>query len=352
MQRSIKFVPTIRILTLLAALMLCCGCYLLKQGGYLLSHQMKARRVSRLMRDGTLSGKQRTFIDEIGRIRQFAVDSIGLVSNDNFTRIVHIDSSYLLTMLSAADSASFIVKKWCYPFFGCFPLRSYFDVRDAKRAGERLARKGYEINIEKVDGYSTLGIFSDPVYSFMAEYPVYTLANYMFHEQTHATVYLKNVQFSEELATFIGREGALAYLLMWYGEESPQYRDAQRLIADQKTYQRLIRELIAELDIVYKQSIDRAEKIMRKKTIVANFKQRLIDNYDSLFTTEWFRSVEKQSYNNAFLAVRMTYTLDLELFALLYEKKNRDLREVVRFAVSLKKRKGDPKEFLKQEVGQ
>ena len=78
---------------LLLALMFCCGCYLLKQGGYLFSHQVKAKRVNRLMRDSTLSGKQRSFLNEIGRIRQFAVDSIGLDRNNNYTRIVHIDSS-------------------------------------------------------------------------------------------------------------------------------------------------------------------------------------------------------------------------------------------------------------------
>ncbi|MBN1575117.1 MAG: aminopeptidase [Chitinispirillaceae bacterium] len=342
---------TIRILTALATPILFNGCYLIKQGARLVSHQAGAQRITHLMRDTTLSDKQRRFLREIERIRMFASDSIGLVRNDNYTRLVKIDSSYLLAMLSAADSASFSVKKWCYPFFGCFPLRSYFDMRDARRAGARLARKGYEINIEKSGGYSTLGIFSDPVYSFMADYPVYSLANYILHEQTHATVYLKDVQFSEELATFIGREGGLNYLRTYYGPQSPEYRRAQELIVDQKVYQEFIRGLIAELDGVYKRPIERAEKIRLKNAIVKSFRRRLARNYDTLFTTEWFRGVEKLSYNNAFLAIRITYTLDLELFSRLLEKKNGDLREVVRFAVSLKKRKDNPKVLLKKEIG-
>ncbi|MBN1306676.1 MAG: aminopeptidase [Chitinispirillaceae bacterium] len=344
-------VTAVRVMTTLFVLILVSGCYLVKQGGYLVSHQVKAKHVSRLRRDSTLSGKQRGFLNEIGRIRQFAVDSIGLVGNDNYTRIVHIDSSYLLAMLSAADSASFIVKKWCYPFFGCFPLRSYFDLRDAERAGARLAQKGYEINIEKSPGYSTLGILSDPVYSFMADYPVYLLANYIFHEQTHATVYLKDVQFSEELATFIGREGALNYLRTYYGPLSPEYRSAHRLMSDQKIYQELIRGLIAELKEVYERQIERAEKIRLKTGIVNTFRERLARDYDSLFTTQRFRGVEQLSYNNAFLAIRITYTLDLTLFDQLFYKYKGNLREIVRFAVSLKKRKEPPKELLKKEIG-
>ncbi len=120
----------------------CNGCYLIKQGVNLFSYQMQSRPIQRLMRDTALSSKNRFFFNEIERIRAYASDSIGLIRNKNYTRFVTIDRNYLVAVLSAADSASFIPKKWCYPFFGCFPLRGYYDIRDAKRAGERLAGKG------------------------------------------------------------------------------------------------------------------------------------------------------------------------------------------------------------------
>jgi predicted aminopeptidase len=325
-------------------------CYGLKQATLFLRDQSRAKPIDRLLQDSTLADSTRTFFKEIERIRAFAVDSLGLEGNKNYTRFVSTDSSYLMVMLSAADSASFTTKKWCYPFLGCFPLRSYYKIRDAKRVGRRLVRKGYEINIDHVDGFSTLGIFSDPVYSFMAEYPVYSLASYIFHEQTHATVYLKNVQFSEELANFIGREGALRYLKTWYGEDSETYRKAQEFIVDQQTYLRVLRELYNRLGDLYRRDISRSEKLAEKAEIIADFRKLLTDRYDSLFSTQLYRGVEKNSFNNAFLAVRMTYNLDLELFERYCAQQGGDLRKVVQFAVGLKKRKGDPKKYLRQAV--
>lgn len=326
-----------------------CGCYYIAQVDNLLSDQIRAKPIDRLAANPALSGKERRFFNEIRRIRAYAIDSIGLNTNRNYTRYVTVDSEYLVAVVSAADSASFSVKKWCYPILGCFPLRAYYDIHDAEKAAAGFRRKGYETNIDKVDGFSTLGIFSDPLYSFMADYSVFGLAQFLFHEQTHATVFLNNVQFSEELATFVAREGALAYLESYYGATSPEYTNAQRFLADQKAYLRLLRRLYADLQAVYASPMSRQDKITRKTAVVDSFKCMLYERYDSLFTTHWYRGVEKNSFNNAFLAVRMTYNLDLELFGQLHKQKNGSLREVVAYAKQLGKRRGDPKKLLKEE---
>ena len=184
----------------------------------------------------------------------------------------------------------------------------------------------------------------------MAEYPVFSLAAYIFHEQTHATVYFKNVQFSEELANFIGREGALRYLECFYGPDSEQYLKARQFIADQQTYLKLLRDLYERLGKTYRSDVSRAEKLSEKAVIITGFKRLLVDKYDSLFTTRLYCGIEKYSFNNAFLAVRMTYNLDLELFGRYCRQQGGDLRKVVRFAVGLKKRKDDPKKLLTAAV--
>ena len=330
---------------------MCSSCYLMKQGANLIKYQVRSKSIDRLVRDSTLSKEKRTFFDEVARIRSYAFDSIGLERNKNYTKFVSVDSSYLMAMLSAADSASFDTKKWCYPFMGCFPLRSYYSIEDAQRAGRRLVKKGYEINIDKIDGFSTLGFFSDPLYSFMIDRSIFSTAQYIFHELTHVTVYYKNVQFSEELASFIGQEGALSYLRTYYGSDSPEYRQAEQFIVDQKTYLQLLRDLYTALGKVYEQNIPRHEKLKRKNEIITTFKKRLIDEYDSIFTTEIYRGVETLSFNNAFLAVRMTYSLNLELFDKFYRQRGNNLREVIDFAVGLKKQKRDPNELLEEAVG-
>jgi len=325
------------------------GCYYYKQGTTLLTHQLSARPISRYKNDSSSTEKERALFTQIEQIRSFAFDSLGLARNTNYTRYVSLDSSYLVAVLSVADSASLEPIKWCYPFFGCFPLRAYHEIADARKVGERFTRKGYEINIDKVDGFSTLGIFSDPIYSFMVDYPVFSLARFIFHEQMHATAYFKNVRFSEEVATFMGNEAALEFVKVQYGADSPEYCDALEFIGDQKTWVALLRQLYADLATVYRSNMSRHDKISARTTIVSAFKDRLNNNYDSLFTTNWYRGAEKLSLNNAYLAVRMTYTLDLELFAEL-RKSRGSLREVVAFVKELRKKKGDPKELLIDEL--
>ena len=344
---------SIRCLTgiiILAVLFTGTGCYYVHEGGSLLSHQLRSRPVSACMADSSISGKVKNFFGEVASIRTFAFDSLGLVENKNYTRYVPIDSNYLVAVLSVADSASLKPYRWCYPIFGCFPLRAYHNINDARKAGERFAKKGYEICIGKSDGFSTLGIFSDPLYSFMADYPVFSVARFLLHEQTHATAYFHDVQFSEELATFIGDEGALEFLKIHYGNDSPEYCDALDFLADQKTWIGLLRSLYMTLDTLYRQPIDRSVKIKRKKEVVGAFRTMLHDKYDSLFTTEWYRGLETQSFNNAYLSVRMTYNLDLGLFEELRRRRGGSLRAVVAFAKELKRRRGDPKMALVEEL--
>jgi predicted aminopeptidase len=334
-----------------AVIMLFSGCYLLKQGTYLLKYQCASRPVIKVLTDSSVTSDERDFFYEIDRIRAFAVDSIGLKRTKNYTRYVVTDSSYLLAMLSAADSASFKTKKWCYPFFGCFPLRSYYCIEDAKKVADRMAAEGYETDIQKVDGFSTLGIFSDPLFSFMKDYSAFALTNFIFHELTHATVYFgKDVQFSEELAVFVALEGSLWYLRVYYGEESEEYRKAIALNHDHAVYLSLLRNLYKGLDTLYSSELSRDVKIARKKSIVSDFKDHLKNDYDSIFASQRFRGIEKLSFNNAFLAVRMTYTLDLDIFIKLYEQKEKNLKQMLQFVVSMKKRKGLPKAILREEV--
>ena len=69
--------------------------------------------------------------------------------------------------------------------------------------------------------------------------------------------------------------------------------------------------------------------------------------YDSLFLTPSFKGLEKADINNAFIAVDMTYTLDLRLFYQLYEKNNRNFRTTMRAVKSIARQKGDCRENLK-----
>ena len=81
-----------------------------------------------------------------------------------------------------------------------------------------LESEGYEVRIRPVGAWSTLGFFNDPILSNMLERSPGALAELIIHEMTHATLYVKDgVDFNENLATFVGEQGALEFLEAQYG---------------------------------------------------------------------------------------------------------------------------------------
>ncbi|MDD5675556.1 MAG: aminopeptidase [Chitinivibrionales bacterium] len=317
------------------------GCYLFKQGHYILSYGVAAVPIQKLAQSPDTPDSLKRFLALVLQIRQYAADSIGLKQNNNYTTFVRIPKSYLVDVVSAAGKADFTLYQWCYPFFGCFPYKGFFERRDAKQESARLAAAGYDVFIGRVDAFSTLGFFSDPVYSFMENFSVYEIAGLIIHEQTHATLFIKNqIQFNEELATFVGDQGALGFIRAQYGDSSRQYRDAQKYVADEETCRRLIHALYLTLKNVYDSNTPSDNKIAQKQRTITAFKDSLARNYDAIFQTPSFKGLSKAPINNAYLGIENTYTLDLQLFYDYYKKENRDLRAMLKSLKKLAGKKG------------
>ncbi|HMD67608.1 MAG TPA: aminopeptidase [Chitinivibrionales bacterium] len=336
------------VIILACFLPLSCNCYLWKQGTRVLKYTLESVPIKKLQKNPATPDSLRLFLSLVNEIRAFATDSMGLRRTSNYTSYISIDKKYLIDLVSAAGAADFSPYTWCYPLFGCWPLRGYFDRADADSEAARLARKGYDVYVGTVDAFSTLGFLSDPVYSFMRHFSVYRLANLIIHELTHATVYVKNqVEFDEELASFTGSEGALRFIAAKYGDTSATYTKAVKTARDITTYYRCIRSLYDTLAVVYKSDSSRGYKLQKKHEVISRFKNSLAARYDSLFLTPAFKGLEKADINNAFIAVDMTYTLDLDSFYRLYEKSNRNLRATMQTVKSIAKEKGDCRENLK-----
>ncbi|GHT80374.1 hypothetical protein FACS1894130_11490 [Spirochaetia bacterium] len=154
----------------------------------------------------------RKFVARIGDIRRFAMEELGLRETKNYTRYVKLDRDYLAAAVSAAERDAFVRYEWWFPVVGNVPYKGFFRAEDARREGEKLRKRDLDVWIRRVDAFSTLGWFRDPLYSYMRDYPVHELADLLIHELLHATVYLKgHSQFDEELAEFVGREGSRLY---------------------------------------------------------------------------------------------------------------------------------------------
>jgi predicted aminopeptidase len=301
-----------------------------------------------MLKDDKLPEKTRQFIELANKIRKFAKDSIGLVENKSYTRYVKVNRKYLVDVVSAAEELSFTQYKWCFPIFGCFPDKGFFVRKDAETEASKLSKKGYDVIIDEVDAFSTLGILPDPLYSFMEEFSSYELASLIIHELTHATVFVKNqLQFNEELATYVGTQGALKFIKE--NDSTGMYNRVVLYLQDREVYLNLLRDLYKNLGHIYATEKDSSEARRLKKETIEEFKNNVKVNYDSLFMTKSFKGIPDIKINNAHLAIRMTYTLDLKLYDNLRNKTGYNLKQFIGYVKTLKKVK-EPKREIQREL--
>jgi predicted aminopeptidase len=327
------------------------GCYLLKQGTYLLSYNSRSRPIEKILAEGSVGEDVEAMLRTVQEIRRYAVEELGLEQNRNYTRYVDLDKDYVVDVVTACAADSFTPYQWRFPIFGSFPYKGFYEKTDAQREAARLEKKGLDVWIRRVDGFSTLGLLSDPIYSFMTDYSLYALADLIIHEQTHATIFIKNeIQFNEELATFVGREGALSFLRSRFGTDSEAYTQALASLEDSKIYRERILDLHDQLKQVYAREADRETILEEKNRTVEAFNRRLLSDASELFRTSRFRAFKGIPANNAYILSFVRYNQDLDLFYSLYEGNGRNLRSTIEDLKRLKKSKGPPKQALERLI--
>ena len=337
---------------ILSAILLFNGCYLGKQGTSLMRQQMSAKSIDRMLKKDDITPEKREFFLLVQEIRSFAMDSIGLKRNKNYSRYVKVERDYIVDVVTASKDDAFESYKWWFPILGSVSYKGFFDRKDALKEAARIERKGgYDVHVGAASAFSTLGFFSDPIYSFMIDYSVYDLASLIIHEQMHATVYLRNqTQLNEEMATFVGDKGGLLFVKNKFGEDSDQYRTALLSKEDYAVYVDLMRSLYDELKTLYESDASREHKLAQKELIINRFKSSVAQSYDSLFRTPRYKGLKSANINNASIAARMTYNRDLSLFYELYESRGSDLAETVKELKALKKVRKNHKEHLRKRI--
>jgi predicted aminopeptidase len=323
--------------------------YLAKQGEYLLRYSSGTVPVNALLQSSATPADTRDFLLRVSEIKSFAVGNVGLRNNENYTRYKDIDRDHLVDVVSACDAVSFAPYLWSYPFLGKLPYKGFYERADAEAEGARLKKEGYDVIIRSVDAFSTLGFTKDPLYSFMKKYSPFQLASLIIHEQTHATLFVNGQpQFNEELATFVGDEGALEWLSARYGKDSEEYRAAVAEDEDTQTFISLLQTLSRELEDLYSGSGTRPEKLARKAEIIEDFKTRFSEDLASRFHSTAYKDLGKIPLNNAYLALYRLYSDDIPVLRAYWALRcGGDLRRFVQAAKYLAGH-GDVKALMRQ----
>ncbi|GHU36106.1 aminopeptidase [Spirochaetia bacterium] len=295
--------------------------------------------------------ESQAFVDRVMDIRNFATQELGLKNTKNYTRYVELDRNFLASVVSGSAKDSFKTYQWWFPIVGKVPYTGFFNEDGARKQAEKLKNNDQDTLIRRVDAFSTLGWFSDPLYSYMRDYPAAELADLIIHESLHATVYISGKsQFNEELAEFVGTEGSRLYIEKRFGPESEEYKTMINSRADSAVFISFIQDIIRELESLYTSDVPREEKLELKKNILKSAQNRFDEQYETLFKSDKYRFFSKMSVNNAYLDLFRLYYDGQSFYQDLYTRSGSEIRKFIGAAQTIKNAK-NPKEALEKALG-
>ncbi len=262
----------VRVAVAAAALTAICGCtstmYLLQaaDGEW---HVMRSREpIVQVIDDPRTPEPLIRELAEVRQARGFASRELKLPDNDSYRTYVKIDRPYVVWNVVAAPALSVIPKQWCFPIAGCVAYRGYFSEKRARAFAAGLERRGYDVVIEGVPAYSTLGKLPDPVMSTMMRYGSDELAAMIFHELAHQLLYIpSDSRFDEAFAVMVENEGLKRWLE--YKGHPARIKQLQKQEADDRQFATLLRRSRNRLAELYASQAPRPIELRRKRQILA-----------------------------------------------------------------------------------
>lgn len=200
---------------LLPALFACsCGTikFYTQAAGGQLEIWRKSRPNALVLADTKVEERVRQRLRLIEELRTFAAYHLRLPAK-SFGKYCDLRRPHVVWVVFAAPEFSVEAKRWWYPLVGHLKYRGFFDEKDAQKEAGRLRQQGLDVFVGGVDAYSTLGYFEDPVLNTFLHRGDAELAELIFHELTHAKVFIPgDTDFNEAFATANAEDGVRRWL--------------------------------------------------------------------------------------------------------------------------------------------
>ena len=272
-----------------------------------------------LMANPKTPEKLKAKFEQVMKIRQFAAEELKLPVDSAYLQYTDLHRPYVVWNVNVAPALSLEPKTWWFPVVGRASYRGYFNEASARRYAARWEKEGWDVYVDGVEAYSTLGWFRDPLMNTFIFEPEADLAELIFHELGHRRLYVNgDTDFNEAFATEVAAEG----LRRWFAASSnpKAYEEHQASAARERQFVQMIMDSRQELEALYGDGrLADDEKLWRKEEIIAKLRTRYAaakqawggeTGYD-----EWFA----QPINNAKLnTVSAYYELTPAFQALLH----------------------------------
>jgi predicted aminopeptidase len=279
-------------------------------------------------------------------VREYARDVLKLNVGGSYSSYSYVDRPDLTYILTAAPRTELRPYTWWFLIIGRVPYKGYFSKEDAAAAAKELEDDGYDTNIRTSAAFSTLGWFDDPLLSHLLRYDKVTLAEVVFHELFHNTLYVKGAgAFNESAANFVGGRAAIDFFRDRFGAESVEYKQAIRAWEEELEFAEFIEKVAASLDELFARDIPEEDKLRLRQEVFARAKEEWSE-WIIKHPTHRFRNFSKQPLNNAVIIHYMLYLKNLKLFEAVYETEGKNLVQVIDSIREAVAKSGEPFEAV------
>lgn len=311
-----------RAVACLVALLVLPGCgvrYVLRSGYYELELLSSGVPATKVLEDHVLSAGQEQRLELIPSLKAYGA-RLGLRTENKYDNVA-VGWPRTIWNLTACDPLSFSPRTWWFPIVGRISYLGYFTDPDADAMKAKMLDQGLDVYVRSAGAFSTLGWFRDPVLPGMLSWSEADLADTLFHESAHATLWIPGESaFNESFAEAVGTASMHNWMVDRYGRDSRQFTSVLRGERDSEAYIAILHELYAELDAVFANpALDPESKLHRKAELYASIPDRIAASQIE-DRAHWAARAKKREWNNAVLIQFKTYDVAGEDFAAVLDR--------------------------------
>jgi len=276
-----------------------------------------------------LDPKTRSQFKLVLEVREYARDRLNFAVKGSYASYSFVDRANVSYVLMATPKTSLKSHTWWFLFVGRVPYKGFFSHQEALAEAQNFEQNGYDTYIRTSPAFSTLGWFDDPLLAHLLRYDRVTLAEIIFHELFHNTLYVGGAgDFNESLANFVGSRAAILFFRERYGENSAEYKSAIDAWREQLEFSAYISGVGASLKLLYARDLPEEEKLRLREQIFSDgqkyWAQRIAGR-----PNHRYGSFSRTKLNNAVIANYLLYVKDLDLFEAVYDATGKDLARAV-----------------------
>ena len=304
--------------------------------------------IERMLAKPDLDPENREKLKLVLAVREFARDPLNLRVRGSYASYSYVDRPTLSYVLMAAPRTSLQPYTWWYLFVGRVPYKGFFSEQAANAEAEGFQAQGYDTYIRTSPAFSTLGWFDDPLLAHLLKYDKVTLAEVIFHELLHNTLFVKGaVSFNESLANFVGHQAGVLFFQQHSGENSLELKRAVQSWQEELEFSIFIGQTAKSLEELYAKDLPEEEKLRLRQEIFSRSKEDWKRRVAAR-PTHRYRRYGEQEVNNAVIAHYLLYLKDLELFDSAYRAERKDLARLVGLIRESVQNSGDPFEAVRE----